>query len=91
MKWRNVLFGLGASAIHLAGVLLTAVYVSKSADGQAPMVWVLWLFADLPWSFLLLDLLTGRWFIIFGLIGSLWWFVLVAFGSRWIERIRGPL
>ena len=43
---------------HLLGFFVTANWVSASMDGQAPMVWALWAFIDLPWS--LLYVLIGR-------------------------------
>lgn len=67
---------IAASAIaliHLAGVGITAAYVANSADGQAPMVWALWLFVDLPWS-LLFFMWDTSFLVTFGLLGTLWWY-----------------
>jgi hypothetical protein len=72
------------AGVHLLGVLLTALYVSKSPDGQAPLVWAYWLFIDLPWSFPLWQLMSGSFVLIHGVIGTAWWYVLVLLVGRLI-------
>jgi hypothetical protein len=46
----NRSLGILLAAVHLLGFLTTALWVSASTDGQAPLIWVLWAFVDLPWS-----------------------------------------
>jgi hypothetical protein len=72
------------AGVHLLGVLLTALYVSKSPDGQAPLVWAYWLFIDLPWSLPLWQLMSGSFVLIHGIIGTAWWYVLVLLVGRLI-------
>jgi hypothetical protein len=64
--------------LHLAGVLWTASYVSHSLEGQAPLVWVYWIVIDLPWS--LLPFQSPL--LVHGLIGTVWWCVLIIIFSR---------
>lgn len=40
------------ASVHLALFALTVVYVYTSTDGQAPLVWVLWMVPDFPLSLL---------------------------------------
>ena len=72
----------GVAAAHLLGVLLTAWYVSGSSEGQAPLVWIYWMFIDLPWSLPLWQLMTGSFVLIHGVIGTAWWYLLVILIGR---------
>src|SRR6202163_2352317 len=74
---RTHMVAAAVAGVHLLGVLLTALYVSKSPDGQAPLVWAYWLFIDLPWSLPLWQLMSGSFVLIHGVIGTAWWYVLV--------------
>jgi hypothetical protein len=79
------------AAVHLVGVVLTAWYVSVASQtsGQAVLVWVYWGFIDFPISFLAYSLLNGQFFLAHALIGTLWWFFLVAVIVRIIQALRG--
>ena len=72
------------ASVHLLGVLLTALYVSRSSEGQAPLVWAYWLFIDLPWSLPLWQLMNGSFVLIHGVIGTAWWYLLVLLIGRLI-------
>ena len=72
------------AGVHLLGVLLTALYVSQSTDGQAPLVWTYWMFIDLPWSLPLWQLMSGSFVLIHGVIGTVWWYLLVLLIGRLI-------
>lgn len=74
---RNHLIAAILAGLHLLGVLLTALYVSGSADGQAPLVWAYWMFVDMPWSLPLWQLMEGRFILIHGVIGTAWWYAVV--------------
>jgi hypothetical protein len=78
----------GVAAAHLLGVLLTEYYVSGSSDGQAPLVWVYWMFIDLPWSLPLWELMSGKLILIHGVIGTVWWYLLTIFIERLIAFVR---
>jgi hypothetical protein len=55
---------LVVAALHLLGVIVTAIYINASTEGQAPFVWIYWAFVDLPWSlaYLLAGPVYAHWF-----------------------------
>jgi hypothetical protein len=75
---RIFVVAIAVALLHLAGVLWTASYVSHSLEGQAPLVWAYWIFIDLPWSLLPIESPL----LVHGLIGTVWWCVLVVILSR---------
>lgn len=64
------------AAIHFAGAGATALYVAQSNDGQAALTWAYWVFIDFPLSLLLWSLFSDQFFVIHGILGSIWWFCL---------------
>lgn len=76
------------AAVHLSGVLLTAYYVSNSSAAQAPLVWVYWMFVDLPWSLLIWTLASGSLALLHGVIGTAWWYILVILVGKLIGAVR---
>jgi hypothetical protein len=78
---------------HLLGVILTAWYVStaEQTSGQAVLVWALWGIVDLPVSFLGYFLLDGQFFLVHGVIGTLWWFFLITVITRIVQALRGRM
>jgi hypothetical protein len=85
---RTQVTAAAVAGVHLLGVLLTALYVSRSTDGQAPLVWAYWMFIDLPWSLPLWQLMSGRFVLIHGVIGTAWWYLLVLFVGRLVASAR---
>jgi hypothetical protein len=81
---RTHVVAAAVAGVHLLGVLLTALYVSGSTAGQAPLVWVYWMFIDLPWSLPLWQLMSGSFVLIHGVIGTAWWYLLVLLIGRLI-------
>ena len=71
---------------HLIAVGATAWYESSSDAGQAPMVWVYWAFIDFPVS-LLYASLNDSVLIVHGIIGTLWWFVLLVLLSKMLTKL----
>ena len=89
MSSKNVhAIAAAVASVHLLGVLLTAWYVSGSSEGQAPLVWVYWMFLDLPWSMPLWQLMSGSFVLIHGVIGTLWWYILVLLIGRLVTYIK---
>lgn len=80
-----------AAAVHLVCVVLTAWYVSvlEQHSGQAVLLWVYWTFIDFPVSLLGYFLTDNRFFLTHALIGTLWWFFLIAVIARIIQALRG--
>jgi hypothetical protein len=80
-----------AAIVHLVCVVLTGWYVSVLAQrsGQADLLWVYWTFIDFPVSLLGYSLTDNRIFLTHALIGTLWWFFLVAVIVRIIQALRG--
>lgn len=70
---------------------MTIFAVAHSDSGEAGMVFVLWAFIDFPWSFALIDLLDWNVWIIHGLIGTVWWFVLTVLVIRAVTAVKGRL
>ncbi len=84
--------GLGLAIIHLVSFVLLALYVRNLPDPQAPLLFVAFVFVDLPVS--LLDLLFASFhlhlsslekpafeflyppYFIHGLLGTIWWYFL---------------
>jgi hypothetical protein len=85
---RTHVVAAAVAAVHLLGVLLTASYVSGSSEGQAPLVWICWLFIDLPWSLPLWQLTSGSFVLLHGVIGTAWWYILVLFIGWLVTRIK---
>jgi hypothetical protein len=85
---RRLVIPLSVGLIHFIGVCCTALIVQSSSDGQAPLIWAIWAVLDFPWPFLLLSQLSGQPVILFGIIGSLWWSVLVWLGGSVIRDFR---
>ena len=74
--------GIVVAVLHLLGFCLTYWYVSTNASGQAPVIFIVWAFIDLPWSLPLYELLNWNLWLIHGLIGTAWWFVLTILITR---------
>jgi len=76
--------------IHLALAVLTAVvvHVMEGQSGQAIMVWAPWAIIDIPISLIAYIVLSGNYLVIHGVIGSLWWFFLVAVISSGVRALR---
>jgi hypothetical protein len=87
---RNV--GLGLALLHTAAFLAMALYIYKSTDPQAPLLWFIFATVDFPLSLLYL---LGGWlnshsphyyaalseflympYLIHGLLGAVWWYFL---------------
>ena len=85
-----------AAALHLVGVCLTAAYVSIASEssGQAVLVWAIWALIDFPISLLAYSLTeTYSWgehsiFLAHAVIGTAWWFFLVAVAARLLQSAR---
>jgi hypothetical protein len=79
-----------AAGVHIVLVVLTAWYVSVASQtsGQAVLVWIYWGAIDFPISFLSYFLLNGHFFLAHALIGTLWWFFLVAIIVRIFKAMR---
>jgi hypothetical protein len=54
--------GLIFASVHIALFAMTLIYTITSHDGQASLVWIFWVIADLPVG--LLDLLPGKNFML---------------------------
>ena len=76
------------AGVHLLGASLTAWYVSGSSEAQAPLVWIYWMFIDLPWSLPLWELMNSSFFVIHGVIGTVWWYFLVVLIGKLVAFVR---
>ena len=81
------------AAIHFIAVCLTYWYVSAATvdTGQTGLVWVYWLFVDFPWSLPLWQLMSDHLFVIHGVIGTAWWYLLVVLIGRVIAFAKSKL
>ena len=84
---RAIILGIVVALVHALGVGATAWYVAVSTEGQAALVWVYWMLADLPIS-LLYALFDGNFLIVHGLLGSIWWCFLVYLLIRGTAALR---
>lgn len=81
---KNCKYGLVLAAIHLVSFIGYVFYVASVAqrDGQAQLLWILWLIIDFPVS-LLIFAAKGIGFtsvkviyFIHGFLGTIWWYFL---------------
>ena len=80
--------GVGIAAVHLAAFVLFALYLYLSTEGQARLLWTLWLPLDFPVSLVVIkgfDLISPdshigsfvrMWlpYFVHGVLGTIWWF-----------------
>jgi hypothetical protein len=87
---------LAIAVTHLVLVALTAAYISASADGQAPLLWLFWYPIDLPISLVyslpntVLDAIGDAMYLpylVHGVLGTVWWYALSAAAIRLIVRL----
>ena len=96
-------FGIGFAAAHLAVFFLFATYLHLSTEGQARLLWTLWLPLDFPVSLIVIqgfdrispDTQLGSFvrtwlpYFVHGVLGTIWWFFLpVVIGSIFNKLIR---
>ena len=82
--------GFALSGIHLLVFSLFVIYLHASADGQARLLWALWLPVDFPVSYTVIvglewipdtlpeGVFLRTWLphIVHGIFGTIWWFYL---------------
>ena len=68
---------------HVLGFLTTWYYVATSPEGQAPMIWLLWTFIDLPFS-LLYEPTQESILVIHGIFGPIWWYLIAYFVGKYV-------
>jgi len=79
----------GVAGVHFSLFLATAIYIASEPDGQAPMLWGLFFFIDYPVSYL--DMVIQEPHIIFGVLGTGWWYLIARFVVQlpvWISPRR---
>jgi len=84
---RTQLIASIVASAHLIGVGLTALYVSSSTAGQAPLVWVYWAFVDFPIS-LLYPALNDNVILVHGVLGTGWWYGLTILLIKALSMLR---
>jgi hypothetical protein len=81
-------FGVGFALIHLLLFFLFVLYLYLSTEGQARLLWALWLPIDFPVSLIVIvgfDLIPSdghfggfirTWlpYFVHGVLGTIWWF-----------------
>ena len=92
--------GVGLAAVHLVGFILFTLYLHSSSEGQAPLLWALWLPLDFPVSLIVIkgfDLIPPdsqlgsfltKWlpYFVHGLLGTIWWFFIPVLISSIFNR-----
>lgn len=88
--------GVGLAAVHLVAFVLFVLYLHVSTEGQARLLWALWLPLDFPVSLVVItgfDLISPdsqlgsfvrMWlpYFVHGILGTIWWFFIpVVIGS----------
>ena len=78
---------LGVAGVHFVLFLAVAISIAAMADGQAPMLWGLFFFIDYPVGYLLNVFREPH--IIFGVLGTCWWYLIARFVVQlpiWINK-----
>ena len=95
--------GIGFAVSHLAAFILFALYLHLSSEGQARLLWALWLPLDFPISLAVTkgyDLISadsqpGRFvrtwlpYFVHGVLGTIWWlFIPIAIGGTFNKLLN---
>lgn len=94
-------FGAGFAMVHLTVFVLFVIYLQLSTEGQARLLWALWLPLDFPASLLVvfgLDLISydsqfgsfvGTWlpYFVHGVLGTIWWFFIPIVVGKIFNRL----
>jgi hypothetical protein len=94
--------GIGFAVVHLVAFIIFALYLQLSTEGQAWLLWTLWLPLDFPVSLIILkgfdlippDSLPGRavrtWlpYLVHGVLGTIWWFFIPVVIGGIFNRLR---
>ena len=96
--------GVGFAVVHIAVFVLFVLYLQLSTEGQARLLWSLWLPLDFPVSLLVIfgfDLISydsqfgsfvGTWlpYFVHGVLGTMWWFLIPIVIGRIFNRLLKP-
>ena len=95
--------GVGFAAVHLVAFVLFALYLYLATEGQARLLWTLWLPLDFPVSLVVIkgfDLFSPdsqigsfvrMWlpYFVHGVLGAIWWFFIpVVIGSIFNKLLK---
>jgi len=94
--------GITFLLIHIVAFILFVFYMHSSSDGQARLLWVLWLPIDFPVSLFVtygFDVIPSdsevgafvrRWlpYFVHGVFGAIWWYFIPVFISMFNDKIK---